>query len=93
MAVFVVNYFYSADPEHVAEVRPQHRAWLKEQFDAGRLLANGPMVGLPTALLIWRADDVESLAELLDQDPFDQANMIGERTIAEWNPIYGPFSN
>lgn len=93
MAFYAVNYFYAAEPEHLAEVRPQHRAWLASQLEAGNLLASGPMVGYPAALLIWQADDVEALAALLDQDPFDLANMIGERTISEWNPILGPFTS
>jgi len=29
---------------------------------------------------------------LLDQDPFEIAGMIGERTLEQWNPIFGPFS-
>ena len=93
MPVYVVNYFYAAAEEHLAEVRPQHRAWLTGQLEAGNLLASGPMVGYPAALLIWRASDVDALSALLDRDPFDQANMIGERTISEWNAIFGPFSS
>jgi uncharacterized protein YciI len=65
---------------------------LAEQLAAGALLASGPMIDMPTALLIWRADSLESLSQLLDQDPFDIAGFIGERTIAEWNPVFGPWS-
>jgi uncharacterized protein YciI len=50
------------------------------------------MVDRPGALLIVRAESVEEVAELLDQDPFDIAGYIGERAIAEWNPIFGPWS-
>jgi uncharacterized protein YciI len=50
------------------------------------------MVDNPTALLIWRAESLQELASLLDQDPFDIAGFIGERTITEWNPVFGPWS-
>jgi uncharacterized protein YciI len=50
------------------------------------------MVNNPTALLIWRAESVEALASILDEDPFDIAGYIGERTITEWNPVFGPWS-
>lgn len=92
MAVFAVTYLYSADPDDLNQIRPSHRAWLAERLAEGALLASGPMVNNPTALLIWRADSVESLAKLLNDDPFDIAGYIGERTITEWNPVFGPWS-
>lgn len=92
MKTFAVTYAYSASPEELTAVRPEHRAWLAEQFASGSLLASGPMVDMPTALLIWRSESLESLSHLLDQDPFDIAGLIGERTIAEWNPVFGPWS-
>ena len=92
MAVFAVTYLYSADPDELNLIRPSHRAWLAERLAEGSLLASGPMVDTPTALLIWRAHSVEALAKVLDQDPFDIAGYIGERTIAEWNPVFGPWS-
>lgn len=93
MKIFAVNYFYVADSETMAEVRPIHRAWLTQQLDAGILLASGPMVDTAEALLIFKSESVESLAGLLDQDPFDQAGCIGERVINQWNPVFGPWSD
>ncbi len=91
MSVFVVTYSYSADEIELNQIRPTHRVWLKEQLDAGRLLASGPMVDRQAALLIWRSSSIEELNSLLDQDPFEIAGVIGERTIEQWNPIFGPF--
>lgn len=92
MAVFAVQYFYSAEADDLSAVRPSHREWLAEHLAAGTLLASGPMVDYPGALFIWRADSLETLAHILDQDPFDIAGYIGERTIGEWNPVFGPFN-
>lgn len=92
MKTFAVTYTYAASAEDLAAVRPTHREWLAEQLEAGALLASDPMVDMPTALLIWRAESLEALSALLDQDPFDIAGFIGERTIAEWNPVFGPWS-
>lgn len=92
MAVFAVTYLYSAEPDELNLVRPSHREWLGERLAEGSLLASGPMVNNPTALLIWRAESVEALAKNLDEDPFDIAGYIGERTITEWNPVFGPWS-
>jgi uncharacterized protein YciI len=50
------------------------------------------LVNNPGALLIWRADSLEQLAELLDLDPFDIGGYLEERVITEWNPVFGPWS-
>lgn len=92
MATFAVTYTYSASEEELAQIRPTHRAFLKELLESQVLLASGPMVNRAGALLIVRADSVEEVAKILDQDPFDIAGFIGERTIAEWNPVFGPWS-
>lgn len=92
MSVFVVTYGYDADPIELNQVRPTHREWLAQLLEKGTLLASGPMVDRPAALLVFKADSIEELNSLLDGDPFELAGMIGERTIEAWNPVFGPFS-
>lgn len=92
MAIFAVTYTYQASDETLAEIRPTHREFLKALLDAGTLLASGPLVGSAGALLVLRAESVEQVAETLDADPFDIAGVIGERTIVQWNPVFGPWS-
>jgi uncharacterized protein YciI len=93
MSTFAVTYNFSADPDEVNQIRPTHRVWLAERLEAGSLLASGPMVDRPAALLIFKADSIEELNALLDQDPYEIAGVIGERTIEAWNPVFGPFSS
>ena len=93
MAIYAVSYTYDASPEALNEIRPIHREFLKQQLDLGILLASGPFVGSDGALLLIKADNLESVSALLDQDPFDIAGFIGERAITEWNPVFGPWSN
>jgi uncharacterized protein YciI len=93
MSTFAVTYTFSAEPEEVNQIRPTHREWLAEQLADGSLLASGPMVDRPAALLIFKADSIEQLNALLDQDPYEIAGVIGERTIEAWNPVFGPFSS
>jgi uncharacterized protein YciI len=92
MSNFAVTYHYTDDIELVNAIRPSHRVWLGEQLEQGSLLASGPMVNRPAALLIWKADSIEELNTLLDQDPFEIAGAITERTIEEWNTVFGPWS-
>ncbi len=93
MGVFVVTYGYAASPEQLNEIRPIHREWLATLLEQGTLLASGPMIDNPEALLIFSAESAESLAALLDNDPFDVAGFIGTRSIQQWNPVFGPFSS
>jgi len=93
MSIYAVTYNYSGDADELSAIRPTHREWLKAQFDSGALLASGPIIDRPSALLIFKSNSIEELSSLLDQDPFDIAVLIGERVIEEWNPIYGPFES
>jgi uncharacterized protein YciI len=92
MAVFAVTYIYAASPEQLNEIRPIHRQWLGTLLEKGQLLASGPMIDNPEALLIFNSESATELASLLDNDPFDIAGFIGSRSIQQWNPVFGPFS-
>ena len=93
MSTFAVTYSFSAETDEVNQIRPTHREWLADRLLEGSLLASGPMVDRPAALLIFRAESIEQLNALLDQDPYEIAGVIGERTIEAWNPVFGPFSS
>jgi uncharacterized protein len=93
MSVFAVTYHYSATPEELAEVRPIHREFTGDLFDKGILLTSGPFVDYAGALLLIKADSVEEVSALLDNDPFDIAGFIGERVILQFNPVNGPFKD
>jgi uncharacterized protein len=93
MPIYAVTYLYTAPAEQVEQIRPLHRKWLAELMEQQLLLASGPMVDTPEALLIFRSDSPEELAKLLDNDPFDIAGCIGSRTVQAWNPVFGPFSS
>ena len=70
MSTYAVQYSYAAPEEQLATIRPEHRAFLGQLGADGVLLASGPMVDYPGALLIFKAESPEALAALLDQDPF-----------------------
>lgn len=93
LPVFAVSYGYDATPDQLNEIRPLHREWLAGLLEKGQLLASGPMVDNPEALLIFVSESASELAELLDNDPFDIAGFIGSRSIQQWNPVFGPFSS
>jgi uncharacterized protein len=91
MATFAVLYRYSTDADALDEHRPAHREYLGSLFLAGHIVVSGPLGegGRPTALLIMQADSADAVAELLDEDPFRQKDLIVEREIRPWNVVYG----
>jgi uncharacterized protein YciI len=93
MPVFAVRYVYSATSDQLNEIRPIHREWLAGLLGKGQLLASGPMVDNPEALLIFVSGSAIELSALLDNDPFDIAGFIGSRSVQQWNPVLGPFSS
>jgi hypothetical protein len=96
MTVFAVEYRYVSAPEGAArldEVRPDHRAWLRERAESGDLLASGPYQGGAKALLIFRAEDRAALDAVLADDPFAHASLIAETVATPWNPIIGRLAD
>jgi uncharacterized protein YciI len=93
MPVFAVRYSYCATAEQLNETRTLHREWLAVLLEKGDLLASGPMVDNPEALLIFSYGSEAELHTLLDSDPFNIAGLIGSRSIQKWNPVLGPFSS
>ena len=95
MGYFAVNYTYSADHARQDELRPQHRAYLQTLFEQGHLFASGPLPEAEPkrALLLFRADDVDQVAGLLDADPFRIHGLVAERSIHLWNPVIGALAD
>lgn len=94
--VFAVLYTYSDDVTTRDEVRPRHRAYLAELLERGLLLASGPWAGAEGkddgALLVVTADDIDTAAALLDEDPFRQVGVVAGREIREWVQVMGPWA-
>ncbi|MGY0489460.1 YciI family protein [Streptomyces sp. WG-D5] len=92
MSTFAVVYTYAEDSADARDRhRPEHKDFLENQFNAGRLRASGPFGedGAPGALLVFEAESADELTALLDQDPFRCEGLIAERTIRDWRIVFG----
>ena len=78
MSLFAVTYHYSAEPDELAGLRPAHREFTAKLFDDGVLVTSGPFIDYAGALLLVKAESVEAVSALLDNDPFDIAGFMGE---------------
>jgi len=86
MKYFLINMNYIVPLEIVVEVAPEHRAYLKAQFEAGRLLFSSARVPRTAGVLLARAEDISTIYEMIEGDPF-KTEGIGEFEVVEITPI------
>ena len=92
MGTFAVTYAYAASSSVGRdEHRPRHVEFLQEQFDGGTLVKSGPFGPEedPGALLIIEADSKADVEALMDQDPFYRNGLVAQRSIRQWNVVFG----
>ena len=80
--------FEQRSPELIA----RHRAFLQEGYDRGQFLLSGPSIPPKGGILIARAESLEHLKMLLEDEPFTKAKVMHFKTITEFNPVqHQPF--
>lgn len=92
MPVYAVTYVYVDDEPRKDEHRPAHRAWMSERLADGTLLASGPFRTSNGALLICRAENAVTLADMLKGDPFSVEGLIQETKVEQWTNVFGPWT-
>ncbi len=91
MTIIAVEYEYDATKlDILAANRPAHRAFLRDLFDVGKLLASGPL-GSNGALIVVAADDPDAGLRMLNADPLVGVGVIESRIARVWNPVIGPW--
>ena len=86
MPIYAVTYRYADQPEVIAEHRPAHREYIASLLGEGGLIASGRTEGgeTPSALLLFHAESVAEVENVLDPDPFWTLGLIEKREIVEW---------
>jgi len=84
--IYAVTYRYADQPEVIAEHRPAHREYIASLLGEGGLIASGRTEGgeTPSALLLFQAESVAEVENVLDPDPFWTLGLIEKREIVEW---------
>jgi uncharacterized protein YciI len=91
MARFAVELIFTSDTEARLAVRPKHREYLASLQEQGHLLASGPWTSDTGALIIYEAEDEPALREILEHDPYTEADVVSRVRITEWNPVLGSW--
>lgn len=79
MQYFAVHYIYVDDAELTVRRRPDHRAFLSGLTDKG-LIAGGayPDTTPPSALLVFKAESVETVSELFIGNSFRSSDVLAD---------------
>ena len=77
------------DEELRNQVRPTHREYLRQQYDAGRLIESGPYVDDTGALLIYEAESEDAVRAIVAADPYSlNDGVIANLVVKEWNIVF-----
>lgn len=86
MKHFVVEATYSAPIGQVREAYSRHRAWLQKGYDQGLFLCSGPKIPPTGGYLVARADSVEVLQRMFEEEPLNKEG-LATFTFTEFNPV------
>ena len=84
--MFVIIVDYVKPLSEVDRHLEAHRAFLREQFAAGRFLASGPREPRDGGLILAQGCDRAGLETLLESDPFKREG-VATYSILEFSPV------
>ena len=90
---YVHDVTYTTDRGKVAAHRPQHREYMAQLFDQGRLLLAGPFADDSGALFVFEADSNEAVSALIGKDPFAVSGVFQKSEVKPWNLVFATTSN
>lgn len=92
MPLFVVQYTYAHEKSAQRDDhRTDHRAWLADLVRRGIVRSSGPFADGGGALMMVEAATAEDVTALFDQDPFAKRDLVEDRVVREWIPVFGVF--
>jgi len=86
MKHFVVDIHYLVPVEQLADILPDHRAFLQTGYDKGILLLSGPKEPRTGGLVIARSESLECIQDFFSHDPY-HLNNVATHSFTEFNPV------
>jgi uncharacterized protein YciI len=86
MKHFVVEATYLAPLDQIREATARHRVFLQKGYDAGLFLCSGPQDPPVGGFLVARANSLEELKSMFDEEPF-HVEKLASYTFKEFNPV------
>ena len=92
MSIFAVVYYYPADSEKIANVRPKHRDFIAGLKSEGKIIGSGPFTdGSGGALITLRLDDAATLDDV--RTLMNSEGALTGRSFHTWNPVINSFDD
>jgi uncharacterized protein YciI len=86
---FAVEYRYVEDVPKRHAVRPEHRDFLRGLAEQGKVLAAGAWTADDGGLLLFDVDDEAEMQKILNNDPYQAAEVIASTKVTPWTPVLG----
>lgn len=84
MAKFVATFTY-VDMDKRAQTRPRHLEYLRQLYADGKLHEAGAFADQRGAMIVYETATEQLARDLLAADPYNQAGVIGDIQLREWN--------
>ena len=81
MQTYVVILSYKVPLERIMETVPEHRSYLDEFYEQGRILFSGIQSPPKGGVIIMKAKDEDEVRQLIEGDPFYQQGLADYETI------------
>ncbi len=78
---------FGPDLARIPELRPAHRAYLKDLKEAGKLALSGPFGDHRGGMTIFEAASAEEVEGILKNDPYTAAGIFASWEIREWTIV------
>lgn len=88
MTTFIREISMQPDDERRLAVRPAHREYVQQLFEAGQIRMSGPLAGDDGAVLVYEAADRAAAEALVAADPYRIEDVVTELSLREWNVIF-----
>jgi uncharacterized protein YciI len=86
MAKFLVLTTFTSQEKRIAH-RAEHRVYLREQVDAGKLLLAGPFDDESGGMLIFEATDQADVQAIMAGDPFTTGGVFASTEIRAFTQV------
>lgn len=71
-------------------VRPEHRAYVQDLYEQGRIKLSGPFADDTGAYMLYDAADETAARALVNADPYVREGVVREVSLREWKIVTPP---
>jgi uncharacterized protein YciI len=90
MPTFVREIEMEPGDDRRLSVRPEHREYVRDLFERGRIKLSGPFADDSGAYILYEAADEADARALVNADPYVREGVVREISLREWTIVVPP---